>query len=517
MDFQLHRPHGYRGKADKHLKDAIRALKYTLIKARRSLTYNTLRLSDKEFENLAAVLVEFAEDIHNDIGIWKSYEQYNLEYFNTTLPVILKPNESKEDKELLKYRVWHLMWVLCTEFNPDIILKPTHKDLLILVELISDFLQRQFSKIPKYSTIKKFLSQPNQYGWDVKRKLVWLGRHSYLFRYNFNNYYVDTQYNGKIDIPIIDDFICQQNTCWSGLGVIDILAATLNISEQQRADLRSWYERHLAAYKILAIKGPIMEAMNIVNEKPYIIRAGEHSRQFRAQQLVVGSLVPWNNEWYWSGNQSVYKDTNEKVIQELKNHFLQKPKIAYRYCKQLAQRARESMEKYYNEFVKYHGDDLVSYPDGLSMTADLQKIYRLRYESQPKEVVLDIMKKHNLSHPWPNITFPKDLIESENGVGVYLNPDEGLEIMVEFNSFINGLKKKGINLDEDEVEAIQGFIFSDKISPKVIKKIVQKYVDESIASVFYIDKSNCKYFLDYLLRRYKGHYYRNRYPGISFV
>ena len=41
-------------------------------------------------------------------------------------------------------------------------------------------------------------------------------------------------------------------------------------------------------------------------------------------------------------------------------------------------------------------------------------------------------------------SFPPELLESDNGVGVYFNPDEGQEIMREFYDIINGLKKNGI-------------------------------------------------------------------------
>jgi hypothetical protein len=64
-----------------------------------------------------------------------------------------------------------------------------------------------------------------------EKKLIWLGTHSYLFRNNFQNYVHER--DGKPEVSVIDDFVCQQTTDWSGLGVIDILAATLDISEEQ--------------------------------------------------------------------------------------------------------------------------------------------------------------------------------------------------------------------------------------------------------------------------------------------
>jgi hypothetical protein len=461
-------------------------------------------------------LVEFAEDIHNDIGLWRSLEQYNLEFFGIRLPVTLQSDQDMEQKAINTNRIHHLLWVLYPELQLQLILSPTHQDLCVLAEQISRFLTDRFAKIPPDSGVKKFLAQSNKFGWELKRKLIWLGQHSYLFRHSFQNYV--EQHGSKPEISTIDDFVCQATTCWSGLGVIDILAATLHITEKQRSTLRSWYERHAAYYRVLAIEGPIMEVTNIINDKPYTIRAGEDRMHFMVEQMVFGSLVPWGGEWYWSGRQLTWDDLPEEAIQQLKNTFLEQASmIAYRYCDQHAEKARKSVTARYHEFVEYHGDDLVIYPDGFSMAADRQKQYRLLYESQPQEVISRVVKKHKLPHPWPTMSFSPQLLERDNGVGVYFNPDEGEEIMEEFNYIVNGFKKKGINLSEDEENGIRALIYSEAISPRFVRKLVQKYGDESIASAFLISSCHDTSYLDYLLRRYKGHFYRNRYPCISFA
>ena len=81
------------------------------------------------------------------------------------------------------------------------------------------------------------------------------------------------------------------------------------------------------------------------------------------------------------------------------------------------------------------------------------------------------------------------------------------------------MKKKGIDLTEDEAEMIRQFIFADAISPGFVKRVVQEYGSESIAATFFIhpEYAEDEMFLDYLLRKYKGHFYRKRYLAISFV
>ena len=64
----------------------------------------------------------------------------------------------------------------------------------------------------------------------MKRKLVWLGTHSFMFRTMFARY-MEEQAAGRSDIAHTDDFVCQECTRWSGLGAIDILAGVLDISD----------------------------------------------------------------------------------------------------------------------------------------------------------------------------------------------------------------------------------------------------------------------------------------------
>jgi hypothetical protein len=237
INFRLNRPKGYTGKGDKYLPKIIQNLANLLRSTQKELKYETLRLQGDKIRELSEVLVEFAEDVHNDIGIWKGLEQYNYEFFGTVLPLTLKPGEDMGPYPINKYRIQHLLWVQYHLIGPELIISPAHQDLGLLAEVISDFLEDCFEKMPINSSVKTFLAQPNDYGWDVKKKLIWLGKHSYLFRQCWYDYLENN--GGKPETAIVDDFICQNTTCWSGLGVIDILASLLEITKKQKADIRS--------------------------------------------------------------------------------------------------------------------------------------------------------------------------------------------------------------------------------------------------------------------------------------
>jgi len=151
------------------------------------------------------------------------------------------------------------------------------------------------------------------------------------------------------------------------------------------------------------------------------------------------------------------------------------------------------------------------------MAVDFNKQNKLYNESKLGDGGSSSIKNQNQLLSDLTKTLPTDLLESDNGVGLYFNPNEGQEIMRDFYDIINGFKKKGVNLDEDEMDVIRGFISSTVISPHFVKKLVEEYGDESISAVFLIPDYYKEHYLEYLLRKYKGDFYRNRYPTISFV
>ena len=132
---------------------------------------------------------------------------------------------------------------------------------MMRAERVADFLAHRFTDIARGSGVKRYLSQPNKFGWDAKRKLVWLGPHSCLFHNGFQNY--ASAHTGTWLISLIDDFVCEHTNGWSGLGAIGILAAILDVTDQQREDLRNWCCRHLAYFKVLDVTGLVTIVENI--------------------------------------------------------------------------------------------------------------------------------------------------------------------------------------------------------------------------------------------------------------
>src|SRR5208337_4319843 len=161
--------------------------------------------------------------------------------------------------------------------------------------------------------------------------------------------------------------------------------------------------------------------------------------------------------------------------------------------------------------------DWVVYPDGLMMAADSQKSAKAKIAALPEDERNRLMEKHGLRATSPEMNIPRDLLESKNGIGVYFNPDEGMEIAPEFHDILSGLRKKGGGLTEDEAAAIRGWVISDSLSPGFVRRLADEHGSESIEAAFMLEKQKEDYVLEYLLRRYKGRFYRPRYPTLTIV
>ncbi len=510
------RPEGYSGSLEKHLPQIQNAVVKSLTKTQKELTHDTLKLEKPLLKTLAAVLVEFAEDLHCGIGIWHSLERSNRKFFGTPLPFVLEAGAPLPADAISPARMQHFLWVLYPQLIPNIVLSPDHIDLLRLAKGAAVVLQERFADAPEDSGVKQFLGLPNDYGWEVKQKLIWLGTQSYLFRTFFKRY-VEEQDTKVSEIAVTDDFLCQECTRWSGLGVLDILAGVLDLPGERRADLLSWSERHNAVYKVLSGDKERIEVRNIINDARYRVHLNLGRNPFTRGSFVYGSLVPWGGEWYWSGEQRILGQLDAAAIDQLKQSYRKQPSIFYRYSPEDLKKARELVRGQYEEFVARHGKDWVVFPDGLAMAADWQKAAQEKIASLPPAERKKFMDKHGLKKHFPEMNLPPELLESKHGMGVYFNPDEGMEIFEDFNDILAALKKKGVSLTPDEGEAIRQWVWSESISPGFVRRVAEEYGSESIRAAFLLANHDEHFALEYLLRRYKGTFYRPRYPTLTIV
>jgi len=519
METRSFRPPSPPGRGDKYLREVAHDVQRVIRSSQRDFQFDTMRLDPAGLAELSAILAEFAEDLHNDIGIWRTYENCNRRWFGSPLP-ISDGSEEAAPSAISADRVRHLLWVLYTELNPDLTLAPTHTDLGCLAEAVAGSLAQRMAPIPRHSGVKMFLELPNEYGWDIKRKLIWLGTRSYFFRTACGRYLAEQDPNTDDNkIGWTDDFVCQECTQWSGLGVLDILAGVLPLTEEQRTVLRGWYERHAAFYRVNSVGPEVLEVTNLINDRPYRVMMGAGPQPFRPDAVVFGSLVPWGDYWYWSGAQRQFSAMNDTAVAETRESLIAKtPSVVYRYRKDLLAKAVAANERHYRYFLTYHqGKDLIVYPDGLSMAADEQRRFRLMYEAEPRETVAQVMAGRGLKNPWPEMTYPDHILNCKDGVGLHYDQQQGVEMMIGFNDVLGGFAKQGGDLSDAEAEAIKEFVRSRSISPAFVRRMVHEHGDASLRAAFLLRDCGGAHAVEYLLRHYKGSAFRKVYPNMSLV
>ena len=514
MDFKNYRPQGIVQKDDERFVFLVDELFELIIQVSNNFQYDTLKLNHKKFEQLAHLLIEFFEDLHFDIGIWKAYEQFNEKTFGTKLPgIYLDSNENLENNIFSTARIQHFIWNRYGLFEPNLIFFQHHNDLKTLATELSAFISKSVNRFPKQSTIKQFLKFNNDDGYDVKKKLIWLGTKSYFFRENFSSYLI--KHNYKAEIPVIDDFINQQCTTWSGMGVIDILPEIILIPQGRKDDIKSWYERYASYYLIKSEQGKKIYAENIVNKKDYRIIDGGKPGEFKTGNVVFGSIVKYGTDWYWSGEQRRFDSFTNEQLEEIRKDFISTTsRIVYRYDKQLLEKAQKRNIEMYNEFVEYFGSDFIVFKNGLDYASKIQKMDSRNYEKLTDEEFQKFKIKHNLVNKSPNYNFPKGLVDSESEIAAFYNINEGMEILSEFNFTKSALNKKGSDLTEEDMEFICSLIEDTSISPAFIDKLFSLYGKKTVLKVYHLKEESD---VDYLIHKYKGYYFRNRYPTLTLV
>jgi hypothetical protein len=512
---------GFTGRGDKYLGDIAQELGRVLRKTQSRFGFTSCRLPEAAWSELSVLLVEWAEDIHNNIGLWRTVEAHQQQCFATPLPLFVNPNDQPDLGKFDPRRLQFLLWTLWPCWKPEVTISPTHEDLKQLAEAASRLLTERFAQVPQDSGTQRFLATSNQYGWDVKRKLVWMGINSYLFRFFFLQYLDENE--AEPDVATKDDFLCQECSAWSGLGVIDVLAGTLALSEADRTTLRSWHERHWSFFRVLSWQeeeGEVkcITARNLVNDQPYVIRMNTEQCPFTPGMVVYGAVTPWRGEWYWSGEQNLAIDVPEAEEASIRKKMLEHSSlIAYRYCPAEAARALELAREHHAKFVAYYGDDLAVFPDALALAAAEQKRLEVDWRERDPESLTSMMQRHGLEQPCPRMDFPPEFLKHDQGLAAFSNPDEGVEYLLYFNPVLSGLRKKGVGLNDEELDNLRRSITGDAISPAFIRRLANKHGAESFAEAFLIRDTTVELALEFLLRRHKGGFYRKRYPSLALL
>ncbi len=518
MNFnQPARPSDYSGEGDKYLMPLIEGLAKILPDIESNYATDLFKIKRKRRKAFACIIIEFAEDLYNDIGLWKSIEYHNQKLFNTPLPIFVK-DESEIEELFDKNRIKFLIYNISKYFIYTSFFSPFDKDFDFLAESISKYLREKFINVPKESGLKLFLSKRSDKYYQLKSKLLWIATNSYLFKLCFHSKLKDEDEDSK-NIMFLDSFICEEHSIWSGLTAPEILSKAILLPLKIQNDIIKWSERLFSIYRILSYRKPFLEILNIFNKTKYQVKFELTNCPFEKDMLIFGGIIPFNNYWYWSGTQQnlgYYDKVGKETIQKLKEDFIKScPNWTYRTYNELLNKAIKSLENMHSHFYRIYGSDFAILDTADEIKEVFLNINKLRYEELSDEMKEEYKDKFNFDKIKQFSEIPDSVVETYKGIGIFFNQKEGLEMMLDFYNILNGLKKQGENLTIEESHSVRNFICSDVISPTFVKYFTKDYGVKSIQRSFFLNPEDDN--LEFLLHKFKGRLYKNRYPNITLV
>ena len=222
--------------------------------------------------------------------------------------------------------------------------------------------------------------------------------------------------------------------------------------------------------------------------------------------MVYGSLVPWHDEWYWSGTQLgesaqglFFREagvSRKKLFHRLS--LLPGPSAAGAGIRRGAFRGFRARCRL----------DAAWRP----RSAAEQKRLRVFSEIKAGEDLEKILKKHGVKRPGQG-DYPRKFVENEKGVAVFYHEGEGIEMFTGYGILLSGLKKQDEPLTPDEMEILQAFVEEDAISPAFVRRVIRDVGSSGLEKLYFLTSGADG--VEYLLRRFKGCYYRKRPPNIS--
>jgi hypothetical protein len=126
--FLSSRPPGFTGRGDKYVGEIAQELRRVLLKTQNTFVFPTCRLPDAAWNEVAVLLVEWAEDVHNYIGLWRTVETHQRQCLGTPLPLIVTESPEVELHGFDLRRIQFFLWSMWPCFKPEQVLSPAHGD-----------------------------------------------------------------------------------------------------------------------------------------------------------------------------------------------------------------------------------------------------------------------------------------------------------------------------------------------------------------------------------------------------
>lgn len=494
------------GRGDKYLKEIGQELRRSLLKAQQRELPERYRLNEAHLNHAAACLVQFGEDLHDDIGLWRTVEQWQKNAFGTPLPFVMRPGEEESLVRFDVRRCQFFLWGLWKQLHPFTAIGIEDPAIVLMANTAARFLAERMERIPRDSGVKKLVSEPVRNFQELLTTLTWVSGGSYLF---FSAFESEAR-EAKASSPDVfaTSFVVRHFSVWSGLTPVEVFAELGNLTDDQRNEIRRWTGQSTDLFEVIerVDRGGVCESLQVINlitDEQCRVRVERSDYKVTKGMICYGRIVPWEGEYRWLGSFDFTPDPTAEVVENMKGMAARQKTFPVRsVVPGAAEAARSKLKELHTQFAVRHGEAWARFPDARSAVREVLGVLTGKQDDAINAMLDELAKRQD--------SFSKMLKEASGAVGLFFHPEQGPELMEHFDRVIRGMEKRGADLDDEDVKAIFLAIATVTASPEFVRALADKYGPQSIYATFLLPLESPGWALEYLFRLHKTLYWHVR-------
>ncbi len=456
-------------------------------------------------KELACMLVSYFEDFICEIGIWKTFIEYNKELHGYYLPFY---DLSEYDPEYLNIEdIAYLIWHVITKCLDTRVYAPDHIYTMELAELVYDYLESKIEEVPGIADFyEHFLEVPaNMDFFELKDKLFWISTQSYLMGWELGPQWgeesakivSDHKHQPEMIAPmsyaVTEDFIYSNRCSFAAMNPPEWLSKLARCEEDDVRETINGLKRHQGYYICKGVIGNYYKFQNIKTEREYLVlkksvKAHITKDEFNVITYIM-TLIHWNEDWWLTGIMSGW-EMSEK---EKKKAMSQPNPSFWSLAAEQQQRLSENTEKMYESFIDLFGTPLALFSNRKEFENANRDIIQHYNNSLGAKVDPDFeLRKKEYQEMFGaenNIGF--STLSGAGGYGMFFVKGVGMIILQDIQDVIILLKKKNLSTEE-KVELF--YDLTVNIMPGVADYLLEKFGKENF--VHPISLSNVNPFRD---------------------
>lgn len=473
-------------------------------------------------KSLSIAIVAYFEDYISEIGIWKSFVNYNQSIYGYYLPFY---DLTEYDTEYLNIEdIAYIIYHFFSLDNLDEVINPILK-IWDLAEEIYNYLEPLIDSVNPTSFYEKYLkiSATDDY-FLVKEKMVWFTTKSYLLGFSFAPIIQDASdkiinfvkknmdYAPHIEMLLyqsLDDLVLMQRSSFSALNTAEWFALLANADDATKECIRNLQFRHSGAYLYTEKTGnQYFKYINMESQREYLVH--QESVKVKKEPASPNSTVFnlhfifWDGKWWQSGS-AIGASKESYSGPMIKPHL-----VPWTYNDTQKESAKISITNMYKSHVDFFGsplyiandiDDLVEKMMGVT-----KSMGSLKKDEKEEAERLDAMKKRLKKQ------YQKAIGNAKN-IAFFFIEGKGQYIMPDINQLLDVLQKENATKEEKN----QSFFTLIDYNPYFAQYILEHFPVDNLNYMHKVPNSNPYKLLPYFWRFYHPSEFGIKVPDVSLV